>query len=558
MAEQQGLSQEEMEWYAEADRRGLLSGEEKEWWDAGVKQGYLDPHAGQAYYEVEDSPGFLAGVGETLRNLPGDAVRTGGELLDAAMHPIETSKNVALLAGGLAQKGVRAVHDMFSDTPMEVPQGGVHEAAEKMADAVIDHYRQYGDRGLEMVRERPVQAAMDFLPVTQLAGKGAALGRAGLGKVTAETAAGQAGLKAAQGALAGVEKVAAAADPFKWPGAAWEGAKWTAGKTVVPYVTETFSPGSIYSRAVGAGPRTKTNAQRKAMTEAGLAEEIPVTPEGMIKAQQAGERLHGEVLERVAQADKAGAAGISSQEIVSRARRKLEEQYGGRGADTMRNIDEALESWKKEMPDHLTMSDAQVEKQRISRAYRGDPSWNKDRVGEANKAAREQVARELRAEIESQVQKATGQSVHGLNARHQALMDLEKEIDAAVNRQGNYKTNLIGLPGQMMAGGAAAGAALGGPWGAAIGGGLGQLAGDFIRNPSTQARIAIALNKGLKRAAKEGRRLAAKGGVITQSRLAQLVKKTMSDPHIQTAVKYGYLTPGEVTHSILDVMGQQK
>lgn len=168
----QDLTQQQVDDLHQRAAAGELTEEGRAWYDGEIAAGRL-PAPPTAEGEQEGSTFERA-----MKNLPGDAERVAGEMLDALTNPLQTAESLYTLGKG-------AFHLL---TPGRQPS---EEVARAVGQQVYDRYKDW-DSLKESFATTPVETIMDVLGVVSL-GTGAAAklpGAAGRVGRIAETATG--------------------------------------------------------------------------------------------------------------------------------------------------------------------------------------------------------------------------------------------------------------------------------------------------------------------------------------------------------------------------------
>lgn len=434
--------------------------------------------------DISDAAGY---VSETMSNVPRSAKELAQGLAGVVMHPGQTIDNLGNIVLGYKEKGAKLLN------PDEA--SGEHE---KYADAVNQMVSdRYGglDKAAKTFRDDPVGFALDASML--LGGSGALLKGAG----TAGKAAGAANV-GANIAKAGevLTKAGQVADPLTT-------LSYLAKPVTVPAraaisrAAEFMSPERIYERAAKIPPRSISKRERDLAIEAGLRERIPISQEGLEKAQRLRGEIGKSVREELRSPEHAGKT-IDPLDTAIRAEAEVVPNTMNQVnrvddlAATGKVFDNFLDSYQRP----LTLEQAHDLKagtyQNLSKR-----AWD-ERQG-AKAEAEKALARALRVQIDE-----AAPTVRALNKRLSGLIALAEELPNTLNRTGNHSIiNMVGAPGA----GAGLGALVAGAPGAAVGGAIGAA----LRSPRVQSEIAFALDAARKgyRASAPVRRWMKKAGI---------------------------------------------
>lgn len=406
-----------------------------------------------------------------MRNLPASAVNVLTDTADAFLHPVDTAKALGKTAGGYAAKLIPGRQEW-----------------EDNADAMTQFFKdRYGsiDKLKYSVASDPAGVLADVSTV--LTGGAGALRGLARGAGTA-TRAGSA-LSQAAGAA---NSLAAATDPVS--------VLSKAGEFATRKGLGFSLPERLYQSALGINTGFSNNSKAryspqevKDMISVGLEERIPVTRSGYGKAYRKLGALGDELRASEEAAAKAGYTVDTDKilEAVSASPRREELAENATPLKDLNNYDDAVTEWYvTHGDDNRDIAKAQATKQAIYRnfekRYQNNASPSTNGNIEANKA----IAHELRNGIADTLERAIadgeivplsgGRSVHELNAREGALMDLGNNIERSVLRNGN-KGMMDWLAAMITAAGT-------GSLKAGLAAGAGK---QFLTSPGIRSRIAF-------------------------------------------------------------------
>jgi hypothetical protein len=253
-----------------------------------------------------------------------------------------------------------------------------------------------------------------------------------------------------------------------------------------------IDPAELYQSALGPVPSTGKKAIDE-MVATGLKERIPVSAEGLHRAESLINDIHKEVEAMIA--TKAGAP-INPRDVVKRL-----DAVRARWSQTPENlkaIDDIelkfLEQYKTQ--GSLTAASAQEKKKQLYKQIRQGSSnaYAENRVAppEIDLESQKELARGLKEEIIDMHPVLKGKGI-----REGDLIPLERALDRWASRQSNHKMlNVFGLIGTAMGGVVGGGA--GGPEGAAIGAvapAAAWLVKSVMDSPEVKSGLAIAMKR---------------------------------------------------------------
>lgn len=393
---------------------------------------------------------------ETLKNVPGDAKRVGGQMLDAAMSPIQTLNAVKNFTIGVAQKAWPGEQDY-----------------EKYADVVwqslVDSYGS-PEKALRSLQERPVETALDALTLVS-GGAGLVRGAAtGVAKIPAMQGAGNVA------DIAG--KVQAVSDPFNM---AKRGVQ--AG---VAAVRSNKAPQEMYLSAVK--PYKKfTDAERTSAAQTALNEQIMPTPGGLRRLDKKMVELGDKIDNLISTAENTGKKVQLAE--VSRAVRELRDKWKKSPrpealkdvAILERYMDDFAEQLQKQ--GNLPLSPSQLQEIKTDLYRKINFHRKQNTTSLPLEDVQKALARGTRESIEGIVPE-----IADVNRQYGDLSNLRDILDGPVARIQNRDMVGIGVPIKM-----SAGSLLTGDYGV-LGGAAGGLLG-VLDAPTNKARAALALHR---------------------------------------------------------------
>src|SRR2546430_3945353 len=288
----------------------------------------------------------------------------------------------------------------------------------------------------------------------------------------------------------------------RWPGEAWESTKQLGHvlTTPTPGVIPEYSPleefaigftsgpaaarpvarwgaRRLYESALKPAPRANTLAEVRNMVDTGLKEGLTVSYGGMKKLQSLKTDLGDEILSKLGTEP---SATVNKFDVTSRLKQPFEKlsMQVNPEAD-LEVVSESGNEFLRNQPNEIPAMTAQRLKQGTYRSL-GDRAF-----GEVKTGAREgqkHLARGLKEELEAQFP-----GIRDLNQRQGNVINLESELEAAVNR--NENRNLLGF-GTPLVGGALHLATGSTP--AAVGG---SLLKEIFGSPAWKSRLAIGLSR---------------------------------------------------------------
>nr|DAE02928.1 MAG TPA: hypothetical protein [Siphoviridae sp. ct8Hx23] len=363
-----------------------------------------------------------------MRNLPASGMNVLADTADAFLHPVDTAKAFGKTVGGYAAKLIPG-----------------RQKWEDNADAMTQFFRdRYGsvENLKRTIATDPAGLLADAS--TALTGGAGALRGLARGAGTA-TRAGSA-LSRAAGAA---NSLAAATDPVSVLAKAGEFATQKAYGLSLPE--------KLYQSALSINTGFSNNSKAryspgevKNMLAASLRERIPVTWSGAGKAQNEISALSDALRESEDAAAKAGYK-LDTDKILEKVQSSPHREDLAENATPLKdlnNYDDAVTEWYvTHGDDNRDIAKAQATKQAVYRnfekRYQNNASPSTNGNIEANKA----IAHELRNGIADTLEQAVadgkiaplsgGRSVHELNAREGALIDLRDNIERSALKNGN-------------------------------------------------------------------------------------------------------------------------
>jgi len=232
---------------------------------------------------------------------------------------------------------------------------------------------------------------------------------------------------------------------------------------------------SMMEKSLKVPPSVKQNLRGRAI-ETTFKENIPVTKSGLNRAKGIMDYLEGQMDAAIAKNPDAPIQTDSLMGPVTELRQMAMNTVDG--ARFAKQIDKLVDRFKKQYGDTITVAQAQEIKQNTN-------AWLKKSYGELKPVhveATKQIVRGLRERIAQEIPE-----IAGVNARYGDLANLEKVLERAVNRTGNW--DWVGLIPSIGA--------------AAVGGTTGKVSSAMeaaavlriIRSPAVQSHLALALKK---------------------------------------------------------------
>lgn len=394
-----------------------------------------------------------------MRNLPESAWGVVADTADAFMHPIETGKALGKVAGGYALKAL--------PDSVKWEGGDWLPSSDEMRAAADGINRFFADRyGSEDALKRTI--ATD--PAGLLADASTAFtGGAGLMRGAAS-----AGLRGAGRAANVLSKAATLTDPMS---IAVKGGDIAARKGIGLNL-----PQKLYQSALGVNPGFSNSGkaryspeQIRSMVNTGLENRIPVTHGGWSQADNAISGINGQIDNAISAADKAGLTidpmDIAGKTLDSDTRNWVANQFDP--ASDVKAFDDSVEDFLvSHGGEPLSLAKAQELKKGTYRKFESSYRNNAKPMAAGSVEGQKEGARQLRAAINDKVAEGVdkglipapdGGSIHNLNAREAALIDLRDNIERSVLKNGNKGTMdwLTGLLGAIATGDAMTGMGIG-------------------------------------------------------------------------------------------------
>lgn len=386
--------------------------------------------------------GIAAKTGaEAISNIPASAYSFGEGIVNAALSPIETGKNIVKTVAGGVEKLV-----------------GIDGESVKNFDALTNYFSQrYGNPSAirETIAADPVGFAADL---STFLGGASGLARSG-------------GLAKTSGILS---SAAGATDPLA-----------VAGKTVG--LSARAIPKSVPTKLYGSAAKLSTEmdaVERASKIATGLKEGIVPAQSGLIKLQSEVDKINGRIGAII---DKAKNAGKTVDVNAVADAIESTKPFYENTTNPAKYLEE-LDNLKAEFINHPKAVNGKIPIDVAQKIKQNTYVLLRNAYGEISTVAKEgqkALARGIKEEIAKQFPE-----INELNARESALLKLEPEIERAIGRIGNR--DVIGI-GTGIAGQAArAAGATGVQAGAAI------IAKSIIDSPRFKANLAIALNNARK------------------------------------------------------------
>lgn len=394
---------------------------------------------------------FEFSAAETMSNIPADAARVGGQMLDMFMSPVQTLNAIKNFSIGVAQKAYPGEQDY-------------EQYADAVWQSLVDSYGSF-DKALQSLQERPVETAMDAL---SLVTGGAGLTRAATSKLVPQAAE-----------IAG--KVQAASDPFNV-------AKRVTQKGVAAVKGKT-QPKEMWVSAVK--PYKKfDDADIEDAADLSLTEQIMPTPSGMKKLDRQMIRIGDQIDKLIETAENTGQRIPYPKffKPVRELRNKWQQSSRPEAFADVKALDAYMKSYlaqlkKQQKTDIPKLSPKQLQEVKTE-LYR---LINFDRTQQTTRLPIEQTRKALaRGSRESIEGLAPG--ISEANQAWGRRANLREILDGPVARIQNRDLVGIGVPMK-----ATAGAVMGGDF-APLTGLLGATMG-ALDAPTNKVRAAMALNR---------------------------------------------------------------
>lgn len=398
---------------------------------------------------------------QMVRNIPQSAVQLGQDIATPVISPIETTRAVSGLAGGVARKltpeslrrplegGVsiedlppehRQMAEKFAEAYKDIDFSDRAKASEQIAEATGQYYKdRYGSF-------ENLQKTIQDDPVGFLADVSGLLTFGGAAATKAAGTAGKAGKTAAKVAQK-VEQVGRATDPFN-----------IALSPITKAVPRTLMEKATKFRT------TLDDVRREAMIDTMIARRIKPTRKGLRQAQKLRKELGGELNRLLKEAGDKGVT-IHKSEIYDALQKTLDDMTGMRwdAPDNQRVILSEIEKYDAYINSLGKESLTPKELQFMKRGAQSRVDWNKARKGEALDMPKEAVFRDI-AGFAKQRLEDIDPRIGPINRQLEPLMDLKTELPKVTHRI--QHRDPIGIMTPIMIGG---GGAAGGTPGAAAG-----------------------------------------------------------------------------------------
>ena len=462
--------------FEEAIRRGLVPGREQQL--SQTEQGRSPAPSAEDMglqletpgVDLDDMPGYRGAVESTekaMRNLPRSFMEEGGAMVDAAMHPWETTKSLARVGAGAAQKGVKAMG------------GDIGEGYIPYADAVGQVYSdRYGslDKARKTYEENPVALMGDL--ATLFTGGGAAARAAGLSKAG----------KAAQ--VAG-----RAFDPLAIP-------ELLAGKGISATGRAlNLTPTKLYEGAMKIPARldgrTLRRGEKEELLRYGLDHGYVPTDASVDRLLREQSKLGDELGAAIDARTKKELSGkvpltINGAAVAEEALNRSKQLDSIENSPTrLADEDKLIASWVEasdSQPGMLTTRQAQ----QIKKNAQDHVKWN--RKASSPDPVKEAYLKQYQHVLREKIAQNTPEAVE-LNKQLADIHAFQPALEGAVSRIGNRDAAGLGTTGGALSGGAL-GFKTGGDVSSALkGAATGAIAGTLAKNPVNAARLAIVMHK---------------------------------------------------------------
>ena len=250
------------------------------------------------------------------------------------------------------------------------------------------------------------------------------------------------------------------------------------------------TPEAAYETALKIPPKAMSQAERDAAVQTGLQNAIPVSKAGLEKIGNLIDDLNQKIEAQIQSDPNRAVSTVPAVRNLDSVRARFANQVTPQ--PDLAEIQQAQTNFLNNpkikpqgagpSPGSLPAAEAQMMKQGTYRAL-GDKAYGE--LKGANIEAQKALARGLKDEIAAQFP-----AINNLNAAESKLLDLQPELERAVNRIANHQLIGIGTPVT----GAATAAVTGSP---ALGK-VGMVLKAVLDHPNVKSRLAIALSKGAK------------------------------------------------------------
>lgn len=420
--------------------------------------------------DLDDMPGYRGAVESTQKamgNLPRSFKEEGSALINAAIHPWETTKSLARVGAGAAQKGVKSLG------------GDIGEGYIPYADAVGQVYSdRYGswDKARKTYEENPVALMGDL--ATLFTGGGTAARAAGLSKAG----------KAAQ--VAG-----RAFDPLAIPELLAGKGISAAGRAL------NLSPTKLYEGAMKIPSRLDGRTLRRGEKEELLRYGLD---HGYVPTDRSVDRL---LRNQAELGDKLGAAidartakelsgetplNISGTEIAEEALERSKRLDSVENSPTRLADEDKLADVWAEVSDSQGGMLTTRQAQQIKKNAQDQVKWN--RKASSPDPVKEAYLKQYQHVLRDRIAQNTPEAVE-LNRQLADIHAFQPALEGAVSRIGNRDAAGLGTTAGALSGGAL-GFQTGGDVSSALkGAATGAIAGTLAKNPVNAARLAIVMHK---------------------------------------------------------------
>lgn len=267
------------------------------------------------------------------------------------------------------------------------------------------------------------------------------------------------------------------------------------------------NPEQLYQSALKPPPGGGREMMRR-QVGAGLEERIPVSEEGLAKAEQTWQKLNQQIDAAVATDPN---APIQPHLVVSRLN-ELRQKWKNT-PEFLKVIDEEEKNFLKQFPALTAEQSQELKKEMYARIrMEAKAAWKEGNTPGISVQAQQKLAKGLKEELEFLFP-----TIKDLNRKEGAVIELERALNRFVAREGNQRITSFFLPPAI---GALTGGFVGGGSGAAAGAALGTLGAGLMRavfeDPTVKSKLAILLKRASEHAVgKVGKAAAKQAPAIT-------------------------------------------